>query len=253
MLLYMCSTSPPNPISTSPLQRETTRSIDQEDRRGSSSRPTMPYAATRTSPQQHSRVASNGRAVAACAGHAGVPDEVARHHEHAVAAGQCCSVMVQSIAAPADAVWSLVRRFDQPQGYKRFIRSCHLVDGDGVEVGSVRELLVVSGLPAENSRERLEIRDDERRVISFRILGGDHRLANYRSVTTVHEAASEGGPLTMVVESYVVDVPPGNTVEETRIFVDTIVRCNLQSLEDTVIRQQAMAAPAAPHNDHNHS
>ena len=215
----------------------------------------MPYAATRTSPQQHSRVASNGRAVAACAGHAGVPDEVARHHEHAVAAGQCCSVMVQSIAAPADAVWSLVRRFDQPQGYKRFIRSCHLVDGDGVEVGSVRELLVVSGLPAENSRERLEIRDDERRVISFRILGGDHRLANYRSVTTVHEAApsQDGRPLTMVVESYVVDVPPGNTVEETRIFVDTIVRCNLQSLEDTVIRQQAMAAPAAPHNDHNHS
>jgi abscisic acid receptor (PYR/PYL family) len=159
--------------------------------------------------------------------------------------------MMRSIAAPAAAVWSLVRRFDQPQGYKHFIRSCHVVDGDGVEVGSVRELEVVTGLPAENSRERLEIRDDERRVISFRILGGEHRLANYRSVTTVHEAASQNGPLAMVVESYVVDVPQGNTVEETRIFVDTIVRCNLQSLERTVLRQQAMAA--APHNNHSHN
>ena len=213
----------------------------------------MPYAAaTRTSPEQHSRVVTNGRAAVACAGHAGVPAEVARHHEHTVTPGQCCSVMMRSIAAPVDAVWSLVRRFDQPQGYKHFIRSCQVVDGDGVEVGSVRELEVVTGLPAENSRERLEIRDDERRVISFRILGGDHRLANYRSVTTVHEAASQNGPLTMVVESYVVDVPQGNTVEETRIFVDTIVRCNLQSLERTVIRQQALAA--VQHiNNNNHN
>ncbi|KAE9618180.1 hypothetical protein Lal_00041970 [Lupinus albus] len=35
---------------------------------------------------------------------------------------------------------------------------------------------------------------------------------------------------TVVVESYVVDVPPGNTTEDTCVFVDTILRCNLQSL-----------------------
>jgi hypothetical protein len=34
------------------------------------------------------------------------------------------------------------------------------------------------------------------------------------------------------VESYVVEVPPGNTADETRTFVDT-VRCNLQSLART--------------------
>lgn len=146
--------------------------------------------------------------------------------------------MVQTIAAPADAVWSLVRCFDNPQGYKRFRRSCCLVDGDGTTVGSVREVTVISGLPAGSSRERLEILDDERRVFSFRILGGDHRLSNYRSVTTVHE----DGPLSMVVESYVVDVPPGNTAEETCIFTDTIVRTNLQNLAHTVRRQLANAA-----------
>jgi abscisic acid receptor (PYR/PYL family) len=36
-----------------------------------------------------------------------------------------------------------------------------------------------------------------------------------------------------VVESYVVDVLPGNTADETRTLVDTIIRCNLQSLART--------------------
>ncbi|XP_066362755.1 abscisic acid receptor PYL5-like [Miscanthus floridulus] len=197
----------------------------------------MPYTAPRPSPQQHSRVTGGGGAKAALAS-AAVPAEVARHHEHVARAGQCCSAVVQAIEAPVGAVWSVVRRFDRPQAYKHFIRSCRLVDGGdagGVAVGSVREVRVVSGLPATSSRERLEILDDERRVLSFRVVGGEHRLANYRSVTTVHEAdAGAGG--TVVVESYVVDVPPGNTVDETRVFVDTIVRCNLQSLARTAER-----------------
>ncbi|GFZ15066.1 PYR1-like 4 [Actinidia rufa] len=131
------------------------------------------------------------------------------------------------IAAPVAAVWSVVRRFDKPQAYKQFLKSCRVVIGDG-HVGTLREVHVVSGLPAANSTERLEILDDERHVISFRVVGGDHRLNNYRSVTTLHQSTSGFG--TVVVESYVVDVPLGNTKDETCLFVDTIVRCNLQSL-----------------------
>ncbi|KAJ8484627.1 hypothetical protein OPV22_017112 [Ensete ventricosum] len=161
-----------------------------------------------------------------------VPEAVAGHHEHAVGPNQCCSAVVQEVKAPVAAVWSVVRRFDQPQAYKRFVRSCDVVVGDG-DVGTLREVSVVSGLPAANSTERLEILDDERHVLSFRVIGGEHRLANYRSVTTLHQDGGSGGGRTVVVESYVVDVPPGNTTEETRVFVDTIVRCNLQSLART--------------------
>ncbi|XP_010921031.1 abscisic acid receptor PYL4 [Elaeis guineensis] len=157
-----------------------------------------------------------------------VPEEVAQHHEHAVGPQQCCSAVVQTIAAPVPTVWSVVRRFDKPQTYKHFLKSCHVLVGDG-DVGTLREVQVVSGLPAETSTERLEILDDERHVLSFRIVGGEHRLANYRSVTTLH--AVGGG--TVVVESYVVDVPVGNTREDTRVFADTIVKCNLQSLART--------------------
>jgi abscisic acid receptor PYR/PYL family len=193
----------------------------------------MPYTSPRPSAQQHSRLSAGTKAASHGASCASVPAEVARHHEHAACAGQCCSAVLQETAAPVGAVWSVVRRFDRPQAYKHFIRSCRLVDGDGGAVGSVREVRVVSGLPATSSRERLEILDDERRVLSFRVVGGEHRLANYRSVTTVHEAGPGRGGGTVVVESYVVDVPPGNTAEETRVFVDTIVRCNLQSLART--------------------
>ena len=163
-----------------------------------------------------------------------VPETVARHHAHPVGPNQCCSVVIQAIDAPVSAVWPVVRRFDNPQAYKHFVKSCHVVaaggaGGDGgIHVGALREVRVVSGLPAVSSTERLEILDDERHVMSFSVVGGDHRLRNYRSVTTLHGDGSNGG--TVVIESYVVDIPAGNTKEETCVFVDTIVRCNLQSL-----------------------
>ncbi|AQL07322.1 Abscisic acid receptor PYL4 [Zea mays] len=206
----------------------------------------MPY-------QHHGRgvgcAAEAGAAVGASAGtgtrcgaHDGeVPAEAARHHEHAAPGpGRCCSAVVQRVAAPAEAVWSVVRRFDQPQAYKRFVRSCALLAGDG-GVGTLREVRVVSGLPAASSRERLEVLDDESHVLSFRVVGGEHRLQNYLSVTTVHPSPAAPDAATVVVESYVVDVPPGNTPEDTRVFVDTIVKCNLQSLATTA-EKLALAA-----------
>ncbi|KAI4384553.1 hypothetical protein MLD38_002693 [Melastoma candidum] len=165
-----------------------------------------------------------------------VPDTLASYHAHLIRPNQCTSSVIQPVGAPLPTVWSLLRRFDNPQAYKHFLKSCRVIDGQG-GVGTLREVRVVSGLPAACSRERLEILDEERHVIGFRMVGGDHRLENYRSVTTVHVGEGEG--TAVVVESYVVDVPEGNTEEETRVFVDTIVRCNLQSLarvaEDAVI------------------
>ncbi|XP_047332608.1 abscisic acid receptor PYL4-like [Impatiens glandulifera] len=156
-----------------------------------------------------------------------VPESISRYHIHnkLIESNQISSTVIQEIAAPISTVWSIVRRFDNPQSYKHFIKTCQVINGDG-RVGTVREISVISGLPAANSKERLEILDDESHVISFSVVGGDHRLSNYRSVTSLHPN-SDG---TVVVESYVVDTPAGNTKEDTCAFVDMIVRCNLQSL-----------------------
>ncbi|MQL88891.1 hypothetical protein Taro_021458 [Colocasia esculenta] len=171
-----------------------------------------------------------------------------RHHTYQVAEGQCSSLLSQRVRAPASAVWSVVRRFDRPQVYKHFIRSCALKDdgsgGGGVRVGCLREVCVISGLPASTSTERLDLLDEENHVAGFSIIGGEHRLRNYRSVTTVNEfrrpdneGDGEGGGggggaeiWSVVLESYVVDVPKGNTEEDTRLFADTFVRLNLQKL-----------------------
>ncbi|KAI4377835.1 hypothetical protein MLD38_015407 [Melastoma candidum] len=148
------------------------------------------------------------------------------------AAATTTSLITQRIDAPAAQVWPFVRGFDCPQRYKHFIKSCEM-RGDGeVRVGCVRDVTVVSGLPASTSTERLELLDDTNRILSFRVVGGEHRLNNYKSVTSVNEfAPGNGGPAyTVVLESYIVDVPEGNTAEDTKMFVDTVVKLNLQKL-----------------------
>lgn len=157
----------------------------------------------------------------------GLPENIKHHHTHMVSSNQSCSAVVQTISAPISTVWSIIRNFENPQIYKHFIKTCHVIHGDGA-VGSLREVHIISGIPAVSSIERLDILDDECHIISFSVVGGDHRLNNYRSVTTLH--TTEAGDGTVVVESYVVDVPEGNTKEETCEFANTIVTCNLHSL-----------------------
>ncbi|AED96315.1 regulatory components of ABA receptor 3 [Arabidopsis thaliana] len=99
---------------------------------------------------------------------------IRRHHKHELVDNQCSSTLVKHINAPVHIVWSLVRRFDQPQKYKPFISRC-VVKGN-MEIGTVREVDVKSGLPATRSTERLELLDDNEHILSIRIVGGDHRL-----------------------------------------------------------------------------
>ncbi|KMS95574.1 hypothetical protein BVRB_006920 [Beta vulgaris subsp. vulgaris] len=141
------------------------------------------------------------------------------------------SLITQRIDAPADTIWPYVRSFDNPQRYKHFIKSCRMTSGNGSSVGSVREVSVVSGLPASTSTERLELLDDQHRVISFRVVGGQHRLRNYKSVTSLNEFYTNDEQVyTIVLESYIVDIPEGNSAEDTKMFVDTVVKLNLQKL-----------------------
>ncbi|XP_058728530.1 abscisic acid receptor PYL8-like [Vicia villosa] len=155
---------------------------------------------------------------------------IRRHHRHQPGNNQCASALVKHIRAPVPQVWSLVRRFDQPQKYKPFVSRC-VVRGN-LEIGSLREVDVKSGLPATTSTERLELLDDNEHVLSIKIIGGDHRLTNYSSVVSLHPEIIDGRPGTLVIESFVVDVPDGNTKDETCYFVEAVIKCNLKSLAD---------------------
>ncbi|XP_074591439.1 abscisic acid receptor PYL8-like [Curcuma longa] len=151
-----------------------------------------------------------------------------RFHRHEPLENQCSSAVVNHIKAPVQLVWSLVRRFDQPQRYKPFVSRC-IMQGD-FAVGCLREVNVKSGLPATTSTERLEQLDDNEHILGIKIVGGDHRLQNYSSVLTVHPEILDGGQGTLVVESFIVDVPEGNTKDDTCFFVEALIKCNLKSL-----------------------
>ncbi|XP_061995429.1 abscisic acid receptor PYL8 [Rosa rugosa] len=163
-------------------------------------------------------------------GGGGANEYIRRHHRHELKDHQCSSTLVRHIKAPVHLVWSLVRRFDQPQKYKPFVSRC-VVQGN-LEIGSLREVDVKSGLPATTSTERLELLDDDEHLLSIKIIGGDHRLRNYSSIISLHPEIIDGRPGTVVIESFVVDVPEGNTKDETCYFVEALIQCNLKSLCD---------------------
>lgn len=62
---------------------------------------------------------------------------------------------------------------------------------------------------------------------------------NYSSIVTLHPESIDGRPGTLVIESFVVDVPDGNTEDETCFFVEAVIRCNLKSLADVAERLAA--------------
>lgn len=212
--------------------------MDQaEDAIPTTEQPTLESSAAAEPPSAHQAVVPPGLTVEEFDD---LRPAVAEFHNYRVNAGQCSSILAQRIHAPPQDVWAIARRFDKPQTYKHFIKSCSVREGFAVRVGELRDVSVISGLPAATSTERLDILDDDRRVTGFSIIGGDHRLRNYRSVTSVHERRGGADEIyTVVLESYAVDVPEGNTEEDTRLFADTVVKLNLQKLASVA---EAMAA-----------
>ncbi|KAL8125145.1 hypothetical protein AgCh_012718 [Apium graveolens] len=101
-------------------------------------------------------------------------------------------------------------------------------------IGSVREVNIKSGLPATKSTERLELLDDTKHILGVKIVGGDHRLK-----------VIDGRAGTLVIESFVVDVPEGNTKEET-CYVTALINCNLKSLVEV---SERMAMLNRRHNN----
>ena len=61
-------------------------------------------------------------------------------------------------------------------------------------------------------------------------------LQDYKSVITLHAETIDEKPCTLVVKSYVVNIPDGNTKEDTELFIEALVKCNLKSLANVCER-----------------
>uniref|UniRef100_A0A0D9WQT7 Uncharacterized protein n=1 Tax=Leersia perrieri TaxID=77586 RepID=A0A0D9WQT7_9ORYZ len=164
-----------------------------------------------------------------------------RFHRHNQGGNQCTSFVAKHVRAPLQTVWSLVRRFDQPQLFKPFVRKC-VMQGK-IETGCVREVTVQSGLPATRSIERLELLDDNEHILRVKFIGGDHMLKNYSSILSVHSEVIDGQQGTLVIESFVVDIPEGNNQDDICYFVENMLKCNLRTLAD--VSEEHLARSAA--------
>lgn len=67
-----------------------------------------------------------------------------------------------------------MRRFDQPQLFKPFLRKC--VMRENIATRSVREVCVQSGFLATRSIERLQFVDDNEHILRVKFIGSDHML-----------------------------------------------------------------------------
>lgn len=65
---------------------------------------------------------------------------------------------------------------------------------------------------------------------------------------SIHPEVIEGKPGTMVIESFVVDVPEGNTKNETCYFIEALINCNLKSLADVSERHAMQDRTTEPIN-----
>uniref|UniRef100_A0A0D9WQT3 Uncharacterized protein n=1 Tax=Leersia perrieri TaxID=77586 RepID=A0A0D9WQT3_9ORYZ len=166
-------------------------------------------------------------------------DYVRRFHCHELGSNQCTSFVAKHIRAPLQTVWSLVRRFDQPQLYKPFVRKC-IIEGK-METGCVRYVTVQSGLPATRSIEKLEVLDDNEHILRIKFTGGDHQLKNYSSILTVHSEVINDQPGTLVIESFLVDIPEENTKDDIIYFVENVLKCNLRNLAN--VSEERLARP----------
>ncbi|KAJ8447948.1 hypothetical protein Cgig2_028824 [Carnegiea gigantea] len=143
---------------------------------------------------------------------------------------QCGSKVSLTINAPIHAVWSVIRRFDQPQVYRKMIKSCALVLGSG-EVGSTRLVGFRTGLSGTTSLDRLQMMDEDRHVMVYKVIGGDQKLLNFELTTSLQEVVRHGNEKsTLVTESYTVDVPEDSNEDDTCFFANTVIQFNLRNL-----------------------
>ncbi|KAL3522486.1 hypothetical protein ACH5RR_015320 [Cinchona calisaya] len=87
--------------------------------------------------------------------------------------------------------------------------------------------------------------DDDLHIMVISIIEGDQRLENYQSTTTLHQDDVGESDQTVVIESFVVDVPPDSCEMDTCLFADTLIRFNISSLAkitEKMTRQVPLAA-----------
>ncbi len=95
------------------------------------------------------------------------------------------------VAAPAEPVWALVRRFDALPEWHPAVAECEMLDGgDPAAVGAHRRQVLAGGGVAE---ARLVSLDDDARTLRYEMLDGPFAVRSYLSTVRVAPVTVGGG------------------------------------------------------------
>ncbi|XP_073135629.1 MLP-like protein 423 [Henckelia pumila] len=75
----------------------------------------------------------------------------------------------------AQKIWDFVKNFHIicSDAFPQVFDKVEVHEGDGSSTGTVRTIKYVTGIPVSNIKERLDLVDDEKKIISYTFLGGD--------------------------------------------------------------------------------
>eukprot|EP00897_Mesotaenium_endlicherianum_P006943 jgi/Mesen1/6277/ME000324S05315 len=172
-------------------------------------------------------------------------EHVRKFHDRKVGAEEAYNVVYQPVRASPEAVWSVLRDFHRPQRFRWAIGSCelNLPEGEQLHAGVTRRMTTVTGIPGSYITERLDWLCDEERVLGYTIIDTDFRLEGCHTVISVHKDVVDGEVDTLVIQSYVITPPQGNSQEETVLLLDTIVKQNLKNLAESSKQAELSLTP----------
>ncbi|KAG0473432.1 hypothetical protein HPP92_014782 [Vanilla planifolia] len=80
------------------------------------------------------------------------------------------------VSSPADKFWAAIQDSATlfPKIFPKQFKSIEIIEGDGKGVGSIRALSLAEGIPhTKFSKEKIEIADNENKLITYSVIEGD--------------------------------------------------------------------------------
>ncbi|KAM0912134.1 hypothetical protein ACQ4PT_013008 [Festuca glaucescens] len=132
--------------------------------------------------------------------------------------------LVVEVKSSADKLWTALRDSTElfPKIFPEQYKSIETVEGDGKSAGTVRLLKYAEGVPLVTfAREKVEVADDEKKVVSYSVVDGElvSFYTNFRVTVQVTPSTKEGAGAvvswTMNFDKASEQVPEPDVIKET--------------------------------------
>eukprot|EP00897_Mesotaenium_endlicherianum_P009879 jgi/Mesen1/891/ME000115S00012 len=119
--------------------------------------------------------------VALCELESCLANSVLTLHKHSASQNHVHGMVMQRAYSPPDVVWSYLSKFSRPQCWRSLVLHSEQVYGDvdDTQVGHMRKVTYISGLPGTWDQEMLHTFDEKRGLFGYTVFDGDFNMNAY--------------------------------------------------------------------------